>query len=423
MQGEVVMTYREIDRHAVIRQILDKKISQRHAAEILQLSTRQLRRLTRQFQQIGIEGLVSKHRHKPSNNRLPQEFKELALSHIRDDFHDYGPTLAAEKLNEYHNINISKETARTWMMEAGIRPVHQKRVPKLHPSRERRSCIGELLQIDGSEHDWFEGRAPRCTLLVFIDDATSIIQKLLFCDAETTLNYFTAFKDYVLSYGAPRCLYNDKHGVFKVNHPEAKCGNGLTQFGRVLENLGVEGIFANSPQAKGRVERANGILQDRFVKALRYHGISDIESANIYAEQFRAEYNRKFAKPAKNPLDVHRALTEDEKQGLDKLFSIQTRRTISKDLMVRHESTIYKINEPEQVHRLRQAQVLVCENINGQISIYNQDKALNYEVYRTKLHADQLLNRAGVNSYLNRLQNLEDCWHPTPILSSRTEAA
>lgn len=153
---------------------------------------------------------------------------------------------------------------------------------------------------------------------------------------------------------------------------------------------------------------------------MRYHGISDIESANIYAEQFRAEYNHKFAKPAKNPLDVHRALTEDEKQGLDKLFSIQTKRTISKDLMVRHESTIYRINEPEQAHRLRQAQVLVCENINRQISIYNQDKALNYEVYRTKLHADQLLNRAGVNSYLNRILNLEHHWHPTTIGSQYT---
>lgn len=122
---------------------------------------------------------------------------------------------------------------------------------KIHPSRERRSCLGELLQIDGSDHDWFENRGPRCTLLVFIDDATSAIQKLLFCDTETTLNYFTAFKDYVLRYGAPRSLYNDKHGVFKINLPEAKKGNGLTQFGRVLNYLGVEDIFANSPQAKG----------------------------------------------------------------------------------------------------------------------------------------------------------------------------
>jgi hypothetical protein len=423
MQGELTMTYREIDRHAIIRQYLDKKITQRQAAMVLGLSTRQLRRLTRQFQQAGVEGLISKHRHKPSNNHLPNELKELALSHIRHDFYDYGPTLAAEKLNEYHNIKISKETAREWMIEAGIWRAHQKRIPRLHPSRERRSCLGELLQIDGSDHDWFEGRAPRCTLLVFIDDATSNILKLLFCNDETTLNYFTAFMDYVLRYGAPRSLYNDKHGVFKVNHPEAMSGNGLTQFGRVLECLGIEEIFANSPQAKGRVERANGILQDRLVKALRYHKISDIESANVFAEEFRLEYNRKFAKPANNPVDMHRALTEGEKQGLNKLFSIQTKRVISKDMLVRFENTIYKINEPEQVRRLRQAPVLVCENINGEISIYHQDKALHYEVYRTKLHADQLLNRAGVNSYLNQTLRLEQLWHPTLTPSSHTEAA
>lgn len=142
------------------------------------------------------------------------------------------------------------------------------------------------------------------------------------------------------------------------------------------------------------------------MKALRYHGISDMTSANVYAEEFLEEYNLKFAKPAKNPLDMHRALTDEEKEGLDKLFSIQTKRVISKDLLVRHENTIYKINEPEQVRRLRQAQVLVCENINGQISIYHQDKALNYEVYRKHLHVDQLLNRAGVNSYLNRIKYL-----------------
>lgn len=151
------------------------------------------------------------------------------------------------------------------MIASGIWHAYQKPTPKLHPSRERRSCMGELLQIDGSEHDWFENRGPRCTLLVFIDAATSTLQKLLFCEAETTLNYFKAFRDYILCYGLPRSLYNDKHGVFKVNHPEAKKGNGLTQFGRVLKCLDVEEIFAHSPQAKGRVERANRILQDRLV--------------------------------------------------------------------------------------------------------------------------------------------------------------
>lgn len=422
MKGGLTMTYREIDRHAVVRQVLEKQISQNHGACILDLSSRQLRRLIGRFQKQGVEGLISKHRNKPSNNCFKTELKEKVINIIKEDFQDYGPTLAAEKLNEYHNISISKETIRNWMIEAGVRKVHQKPVPKIHPSRERRACLGELLQIDGSHHDWFEGRGPFCTLLVFIDDATSTIQKLYFCNDETTLNYFTAFKDYILHSGVPRSLYNDKHGVFKVNHPEAKGGDGLTQFGRLLKTLGVEEIFANSPQAKGRVERANRILQDRLVKALRYHDISTIQDANVFAEEFRQEHNRKFSKPAKNETDLHRILTEQEKEKLDRMFSVQTKRTISKDMLVRHENTIYKINEPEQVHRLRQAPVLVCENINHQISIYHQDKALNYEVYRTKLHADQLLNRAGVNNYLDRMKDLERYWHPSNIQSEPESA-
>lgn len=413
MKGELTMTYHEIDRHVMIRQIMDKQITQRHGASVLGLSTRQLRRLVRRVEALGVEGLISKHRNKASNNHTKIQVKERALNLIRENFHDYGPTLAAEKLKEHYGISLCKETVRQWMIEAGLWRPFQKPIPKLHPSRERRACLGELLQIDGSHHDWFEGRGPFCTLLVFIDDATSTLQKLHFCDDETTLNYFTAFKEYVLLYGVPRGLYNDKHGVFKVNHPEAKSGDGLTQFGRVLKTLGVEEIFANSPQAKGRVERANRILQDRLVKALRYHGISDIKAANAFLEQFRKEYNQKFAKPPRDEADLHRELIEKEKQGLNMMFSIQSKRTISKDMLVRHEGTIYKINEPEQVHRLIQAPVLVCENINQQISIYHQDKALNYEVYRTKLHADQLLNRAGVNNYLDRMKSLEHYWQPS----------
>jgi transposase len=233
-QETISMTYHEIDRLHFVRQCLDKKMSQRHAAKTLNITEQHMKRLINRYKQFGPAGLSSQSRGKPSNRRYQDEIKQTAIDLIKRDFHDFGSTLAAEKLDEYHNIKISKETARQWMIEADIWRAHQKRIPKLHPSRERRFCVGELLQIDGSDHDWFEGRAPRCTLLVFIDDATSNILKLFFCNDETTLNYFTAFKDYVLRYGAPRSLYNDKHGVFKVNHPEAKSGNGVTQFGRVL---------------------------------------------------------------------------------------------------------------------------------------------------------------------------------------------
>lgn len=414
-QKVISMTTREIDRLNLIRQCLDKKITKRLAAKTLDITEQHLSRLIKRYQQDGAIGIVSQKRGKSSNRSYSESFRELVISYIKKDFYDYGPTLAAEKLKEHYKLHICKETARQWMIEEGLWHPFQKPTPKLHLSRQRRACIGELLQIDGSHHDWFEGRGPFCTLLVFIDDATSMIMELFFCNDETTLHYFNVFKNYVLRYGVPRSIYNDKHGVFKVNHPEAKSGNGLTQFGRVLETLGVESIFATSPQAKGRVERANRILQDRLVKSLRFYNISDIQAANIFLEKFRQEYNQKFAKIPMDFNNLHRNLTEEEKNTLDKLFSIQNARTISKDLQVRHEGTIYNIVEPEQAHRLQQAQVLVCENINGQISIYHQDKALNYEVYRTKLHADQLLSRGEVNKYLDTINALEKSWTPPKI--------
>ena len=206
------------------------------------------------------------------------------MSLIQEHFYDYGPTLAAEALEEHYNINISKETARQWMINEKIWQPFTKPEPKLHPSRERRACFGELLQVDGSDHAWFEGRGDKCTLLVFIDDATSYITELQFVKSETTLDYFSALKNQLERYGAPVSIYSDKHGVFKVNHPEAKSGNGLTQFGRALKELNVKIIYAQSAQAKGRVERANRTLQDRLLKALRFHEISDMDSGNIFLE-------------------------------------------------------------------------------------------------------------------------------------------
>jgi hypothetical protein len=422
MQQEILaMTYKELDRIKLIAQCLEKQLTQRQAAKALGITEQHLKRLIDRHVQMGPSGLISRHRGKPSNNRLSSNLKETAISIIKRDFYDYGPTLAAEKLQEYHHIQISKETTRQWMIEAGIWRAHQKRIPKIHPSRERRSCLGELIQIDGSDHDWFEERGPRCTLLVFIDDATSQIQKLFFCNDETTINYFMILKDYILAHGVPRAFYFDKHGVFRVNHPEAKRGNGLTQFGRVLQTLGIEPIFAHSPQAKGRVERSNGILQDRLVKALRYHGISDMKAGNDYLEKFRQEYNAKFAKPAMNNTDVHRPLTEQEKNNLNRILSFQINRVISKDMLVRHNNVIYKINEPEQTRNLRQAPVVVCEELSGKISIYHQNKPLNYEVYRKNLLTEQVLNRASANRYLNRLVNLEKNWRPTVIANKEQQ--
>jgi len=413
MQEELRMSAQELSKVSVIQSVNARNLTQVAAAKILGLSERQIHRLKKTYQRYGAPGLLSKKRGKPSNRLYPSELRAKAISLIREHFYDYGPTLAAEALEEHYNINISKETARQWMIGAKIWRPFTKPEPKLHPSRERRACFGELLQVDGSDHAWFEERGDKCTLLVFIDDATSYITELQFVKSETTLDYFSALKNQLERYGAPVSIYSDMHGVFKVNHPEAKSGNGLTQFGRALKTLNVKIIYAQSAQAKGRVERANRTLQDRLLKALRFHKISDIDAGNIFLENFRKKFNTQFAKHAKSKVSLHRLLSDDEIKALDKLLSIQTQRVISKSMQIRHNSNIFNIIAPGQVRRLSRAKVTVCENISGKITIYHNNQSLPYEVYKQGLHVDQTLNRKDVNKYLDKINNLEKTlWEP-----------
>lgn len=401
-EGLLVMSAKEIDRVAIIKSILEKQLSQKEAAIQLKLSTRQIKRLCQRYKRLGIKGLASKKRGLPSNRNFNKKFKEHCLNIIRKDYYDYGPTLAAEKLWEYNSLKLSKETARKWMIEENFwKPKRSKNVI-IHQPRYRRSCYGELVQIDGSIHHWFEDRGPRSTLLVFIDDSTSLIQKLLFVEAETTFGYLRILKDYLRTYGKPRAFYSDKHVVFRVNMPEAKTGNGLTQFGRVLNKLQIESIFAHSPQAKGRVERCNGTLQDRLVKELRYHGISDIAAANAFLDDFRQGFNRRFSKVQKGLVDVHRPLELLEKEKLDMLFTLQTPHKVSKSLTVRHRNKIYKLILPDKGHRLRQAGVLVCEDESGKITILYKEQPLNYEVYQEHMHEGEILSRKDLDAFLDQ---------------------
>lgn len=415
MQELLEMSSKELDRVTVLQNLLERNITQAKAAKVLNVSERHIRRLLSSYKSSGHISLISQRRGKASNRKLSKSLKEQALFYIRRDFYDYGPTLAAEKLAEYYNISISKETCRKWMIELGIWQPHLKPEPGIHPLREKRPCFGELIQIDGSDHAWFEGRNDSCTLLVFIDDATSTITELLFVEAESTLGYFNALKNHLAKYGAPKSFYSDRHGVFKVNHPAAKTGSGVTQFGRAIKQLGIKQIFATSPQAKGRVERANKTLQDRLVKELRFHGISDIESANKFAEEFRLKYNAKFATRAKMATDLHRPLTRLERDNLDYTLSIQTPRVISKDMLVRYNNYLFKIIEPGQVNRLSQTKATVCENASGKITIFSKNQQLNYQVYKKGLHVDQIFNRKEFNQKFNKLLNLEKAWKPWSV--------
>ena len=311
----ITMSQQEVLRLQVIEKLKDRILSQREASKILKVSCRQIKRLVRVYRQQGAKGLVSKKRDKPSNNRLSEETKQNILALIKDKYIDFGPTFLGEKLLENHDITVSKETLRQLMVAENLWQTKRRKEAKVHQMRERRSRFGELSQIDGSPHDWFEGRGDKCCLIVFIDDATSRIVSLRFEETETTAAYFKAAKTYVTQYGLPMAFYSDKHGIFRVNMPNC---DSETQFGRAARELGIEIICAHSPQAKGRVERSNQTFQDRLVKEMRLLGISDIEAANAYLPEFRQKHNTKFAVEPKSNNDAHVKLIGDE--NLDLIF-------------------------------------------------------------------------------------------------------
>jgi transposase len=271
----LAMSEGELTRLEVIQQVQRKTLKQREAAELLSLTRRQVIRLCKLYQGSGAAGLISKRRGAPANNRLPEKTVKKALQLLHKRYHDFGPTLAHEKLT-IEGVSLSVEAVRQLMIAEGLWQVRRAPRPVIHQLRERRARVGELIQIDGSPHDWFEGRAPQCTLLVFVDDATSQLMHLQFVKAETTFTYFAAVRAYLTEFGKPLAFYSDKFSVFRVNLPNALSGTGLTQFGRGMKELQIQLICAHSPQAKGRVERANQTLQDRLTKELRLRRLSSV---------------------------------------------------------------------------------------------------------------------------------------------------
>jgi transposase len=259
----LTMSHQELDRVTVIRATAVGELKQIQAAERLQLSIRHIKRLVRDYRRTGAQALLSKRRGRMPNNAIDSSIRDRAIALLREDrYQGFAPTLAHEKLIEQHGFAFSVETLRQWMMADGLWKTKQRVRARIHPSRPRRPCEGELVQIDGSPHAWFEERGPEYTLIVFIDDATSRLKALRFAPSETTKAYMETLDDYLTQHGRPVALYSDKHSIFRVNHPD--CQGELTQFTRAIKTLNIEPIHANTPQAKGRVERANQTLQDRL---------------------------------------------------------------------------------------------------------------------------------------------------------------
>jgi transposase len=395
----LTMSKKELTRLEVMQRLKEKRLTQKEAARLLGLSTRQIKRLWRAYRQQGAKGLVSVRRGQASNNRLDARIVQQALDLIEEKYRDFGPTLAHEKLTEVHHLGISRESVRRIMIEAGIWKPKRAKQPSAHQMRERRACFGELVQIDGSDHAWFEGRGPKCTLLVYIDDATGQLLELLFVPSETFFGYCEATRHYLERYGKPVAFYSDKHGIFRVNQ-ERPMGttSGLTQFGRAMDELDIQIICANSPQAKGRIERANQTLQDRLVKELRLHGISDMQAGNMYLPEFREDFNQRFAVAPRSTHDAHRPLLKTDL--LDVILTHQETRSLSKNLTVQYQHVVYQIQTNRPDYALRNAKVTVCENAKGEVTILYKDKPLPYTIYHKAPHQAEVADSKTLDNQI-----------------------
>jgi transposase len=380
MDTLLTMSNKEITRLEAMQRIKDKRLTQKEAARMLGISTRQVKRLYRAYRKKGAKGLVSQRRGRASNNRLDAGVMQQALDLIKEKYEDFGPTLAHEKLTEVHGMQLSRESVRKLMIAEELWKPKRAKKPPTHQMRERRACFGELVQIDGSEHAWFEDRGPKCTLLVYIDDATGQLLELLFVPTETFFSYCEATRHYLERYGKPVAFYSDKHGIFRVNQ-ERPLGttSGLTQFGRAMDALDIQLICANSPQAKGRIERANQTLQDRLVKELRLRGISNLEAGNAYLPEYQEEFNQRFGVTPRSTHNAHRPLLKTD--NLQVILTHQETRSLSKNLTVQSKHIVYQIQTNRPGYALRNAQVTVCKNARGEVTILYKDKPLSYTVY------------------------------------------
>jgi transposase len=401
---QIIMSMKETERISILDKLLEKRIKQKHASQQLGISIRQVRRLMKRYKREGIAGLTHKSRGRAGNRALSQAEKDQVKQLIREHYSDFGPTLAREKLRDRHGILHAVETIRSIMTLDGIWTPKRRKGIALHPYRERRSCIGELEQLDGSYHKWFETRAPACCLIAFIDDATSRIMDGLFTDHEGTFTLFQATEHYLSLHGRPLALYVDRHSTYKVNRQatieeELRDSQPLSQFSRAMETLGIEVIYALSSQAKGRIERLFETLQDRLVKELRLEGISDPESATEY---FRSVYiprhNAQFAITAKDPVNMHKALIPAI--SLAEIFTLQTPRVVSKDLVVQYKNSRFLLTVTgAKRYILPKTTITVHEASNGNISFWHKETKLPFTVLGKINQQQKLIQIASAKTF------------------------
>lgn len=374
------MSSEERERAFLVRQAVESGLSQREASERLDLSVRQFKRLVRAWRAAGDAGLVSRQRGRPSHRRMNEALRTRIGGLLRAKYADFGATLASEKLWELDGIKVSGEMVRRIQIGLGLWRPKTRRARRVFQLRERRPRFGELVQIDGSPHDWFEGRGPRCTLIVFIDDATSRLTALRFAPVKSGKAYLEALRDQVLTHGRPLAFYSDRHGIFRVNAKDAQSGDGKTEFGRTVERLDITLINALTPQAKGRVERANQTLQDRLIKEMRLRNISSITTAQAFLPLFILTWNEKFAVEASDKIPAHRPWTKTG-DDLDLALARQEERVLSKALTFSYGGTKYCVKTQGPGTAMRGAKVTVHHFTDGRLRFFYKERALTCTAY------------------------------------------
>ena len=382
----------ELKRLHVIQKVLEGMIKQVEAAEILSLSGRQIRRIVKRIRSEGSRGVIHRSRGKPSNRRTFDKIKDRVIHLYRTQYRGFGPTLASEKLLERNRIGISDETLRRWLLETGDwRKVRRHR--RHRQWRERRHHDGEMVQMDGSHHDWFEGRGPWCVLMGYIDDATGRVFGR-FYDYEGTIPAMDSFKLYIQNYGLPMSVYLDKHTTYKSTakasiEDQLNDRPALSEFERALKELGVEVIHANSPQAKGRIERLFGTFQDRLVKEMRLRGIRTIEEGNRFLKEYLPLYNNRFAVCPKQKDNLHRPVGRGV--NLDAILCIRTERTLRNDFTVAHNHQLFQVEE-----KVRGAKVIVEDRLDGSLVMTYKGQRLRFREITTRPVKEQKKQRVIV---------------------------
>ena len=377
------MSVRELKRQEVMGRVSRNEMGLRDAAALMEVSYRQAKRVWKQYRQEGARGLVHRSAGRRSSRSKPTELRERVLALIREKYSGdvgqrFGPTLAAEHLSSDDGLEIHPETLRRWMLEAGLWSRERKHKPH-RKRRERRPHFGELVQFDGSQHAWFEERGPKCFLMNMVDDATSCTEAV-FSGEETIWAAVTVLRKWVSKYGIPKALYTDWKNVY-VKEPtpkqELRGEVPVTQFGRMCAKLGIRILAANSPQAKGRVERNHGTHQDRLIKKMRLQHIASMEEGNRFLPAYLTDHNRRFVTAPQAAEDFHTPVPKG--LDLETIFRLEETRTISNDWVISYHSRLLQIRRNSRQHAPARSKVTVCEWQNGQIAICYRDQLMAWE--------------------------------------------